>query len=724
MNGLRASCVFAFFVLLTPALAEPVAMRAPLSIIPEAARAQLGISTQKPVTGDAKLAPRAAARQMNRAVRAVASVPGSTFDSVQIGQLGALQDAPIGLEPGLGPDVWSGARLTYVVGQMSRLPEKFELQTLRALELQLHRGQAGAPAGTMEGMSWFGARLNRFLSLGDTDSVLALAQLTGAANIDAYVAAAVVDAHLARLDYESACARPQTKKNMRGFRTTKPYFLRLQIFCQMRAGQVEKVALAVELNEKSLDAHKWFADLAYRLSVGTTLGDLPPPPAQVDYLDIALARHGKISIPVDGSVLPRAAVPALAADSSQPTQTRLDAALQVIGDGLFPPEKFSEIALQADMRAIDARALPAPDGPQGRNAGLAFFVRYLDEATAAEKPRLLHMALHQARADGTWAAAVHILAEHLRTVAFADHGTASGPASLYVDSLRSVTLGLLYLNDFIAAENLLSQHAALPEIKALAGFTADIYDGSIAASTQLASLVSLDTLGSLASLDTVQTPTNNSVPDIAQTTDNLFISEYMNASGFDWAGFRQRHAAASRAAQAYLGQQVGVWQVFDPDGRSPALPPAFAAELGLDTPTPRQQRYGKLATNGWLGDLVLALVADFAEMPPAQLSGADLTYMLNALVMADQEKAARNLAREVLTRHLAALGPEDIAFLDPTREFDALPQPPVLEPGSEPIALDVSAAAPNEPSAELPVEDGIYFTADPPDNGRTDQPDG
>ena len=33
----------------------------------------------------------------------------------------------------------------------------------------------------------------------------------------------------------------------------------------MRAGQVEKVALAVELNEKSLDAHKWFADLAYRL---------------------------------------------------------------------------------------------------------------------------------------------------------------------------------------------------------------------------------------------------------------------------------------------------------------------------------------------------------------------------------------------------------------------------------------------------------------------------
>ncbi|MEC8132367.1 MAG: hypothetical protein VX099_01250, partial [Pseudomonadota bacterium] len=353
--------------------------------------------------------------------------------------------------------------------------------------------------------------------------------------------------------------------------------------------------MAVELNEKSLDAHKWFADLAYRLSVGTTLADLPPPPVRVDYLDLALARHAKISVPVDVSVLPRASVPALAADSGQPTQTQLDAALQVIADGLLPPEKFNEIALQADMRAIDARALPAPNGLQGGEAGLAFFVRYLDDAAPAEKPRLLHMALQQARADGTWAAAVHILAEHLRTVAFADYGTASGPASLEVDPLRSVTLGLLYLNDFIAAENLLSQYAALPEISALARFAANIDDGSIAASTQLASLVSLDSLGSLASLDTAQTPTNDSVPDIAQTTNNLFISEYMNASGFDWASFRQRHAAASRAAQVYLGQQVGVWQVFDPDGRSPALPPAFAAELGLDTPTPRQQRYGKLA---------------------------------------------------------------------------------------------------------------------------------
>ena len=154
------------------------------------------------------------------------------------------------------------------------------------------------------------------------------------------------------------------------------------------------------------------------------------------------------------------------------------------------------------MRATP-NSLQAPNGLQGGEVGLAIFVRYLDDAAPAEKPRLLHMALQQAGADGTWAAAVHILAEHLRAVAFADHGGASGPASLEVDPLRSVTLGLLYLNDFIAAENLLSQHAALPEISALARFAANIDDGSIAASTQLASLALPASVGSVeASLDT------------------------------------------------------------------------------------------------------------------------------------------------------------------------------------------------------------------------------
>ena len=81
----------------------------------------------------------------------------------------------------------------------------------------------------MDGMSWFGARLNRFLSLGDTGSVLALAELTGAANIDAYVGAAVVDAHLARGDDRSLCPTIAKEKYAR-FPRHKTLFFALADF--------------------------------------------------------------------------------------------------------------------------------------------------------------------------------------------------------------------------------------------------------------------------------------------------------------------------------------------------------------------------------------------------------------------------------------------------------------------------------------------------------------
>ena len=81
--------------------------------------------------------------------------------------------------------------------------------------------------------------------------------------------------------------------------------------------------------------------------------------------------------------------------------------------------------------------------------------------------------------------------------------------------------------------------------------------------------------------------------------------------------------------------------------------------------------------------------------------------------MADQEKVARDLAREVLTRHLAELGPEDIAFLDPAREFDALPPPADLEPAAQLAPAQAPAA-----------ETGVFFSGGQPENGLTDRPDG
>jgi hypothetical protein len=90
------------------------AMRAPLNIVPPAMQEAIGQPVGQRTGRNAKsdkLAPRVAARQSKRAVRAVAAAPGSETGIVQVGQLGALQDAPIGLESGYGSNLWRGARL-------------------------------------------------------------------------------------------------------------------------------------------------------------------------------------------------------------------------------------------------------------------------------------------------------------------------------------------------------------------------------------------------------------------------------------------------------------------------------------------------------------------------------------------------------------------------------------------------------------------------------------
>ena len=241
------------------------ALRAPLNIIPAPMQAAIGGQEQAPLVQD-KLAPTVAARQSKRAVRAVAAAPGAAGGIVQVGSLGSLQDAPVGLETGFGTNLWRGARLAFIAEQMRRLPENIGLVGLRDMELSLHRGATAAPVGTVDGTSWYAARLNRFLALGDTQSVLALEQLTGAATNDGYAAQALVRAHLGQGNAAAACAVARPKKTTAGWGDTLPFFMRVMVYCQLRGGEYEKASLALELNERTLGEDAVFRDIAYLLA--------------------------------------------------------------------------------------------------------------------------------------------------------------------------------------------------------------------------------------------------------------------------------------------------------------------------------------------------------------------------------------------------------------------------------------------------------------------------
>lgn len=450
-------------VLARPASAQQGegALRAPLNIIPFVMQDVIGAKSPASQTGE-KLAPRIAARQSKRAVRAVAAAPGSEGGLVQVGSLGTLQDAPVGLERGYGPDLWRGARLAFIADQMARLPTPLALDGLRDIELTLHRGATAAPIGTVDGTSWYAARLNRFLALGDTASVLALEQLTGAARADAYAAQALAKAHLGRGEPAAACAVPWPNKRLVGYGDTLPFFMRLLVYCQLRNGEFEKAGLALELNEKTLGADRLFRDIAYLMAAqvtpvfGTTeqveaakqAGNEPPLvlPNELKPLHIALLQLAGQPLPTSLTNIPAYMTASIAADYGQVPLVQLQAALAhavAVPRRQMPHDVFSQTAQLVDLSAwpdpyATLTLLPDTDeAEQGEEPGveaplppavfLAYSLRRVDMAEPAAQPRTLADVLRQANSVGLWAQATRLL--HDRLIAVSPEAAALEPAN-------------------------------------------------------------------------------------------------------------------------------------------------------------------------------------------------------------------------------------------------------------------------------------------------------
>ena len=461
--GIIAAAIMGFASV--PAHAQE-ALRAPLNIIPFAMQDAIGAKADSGQSRE-KLAPRIAARQSKRAVRAVTAAPGTEGGLVQVGSLGTLQDAPVGLEAGFGDALWRGARLAFIADQMARLPVPVRSAGLRDIELTLHRGATAAPIGTVDGTSWYAARLNRFLALGDTASVLALEELTGAARSDAYAAEALAKAHLGRGDAPAACAVTRPTKRTGGYGDTLEFFMRLLVYCQLRNGEFEKASLALELNERTLGADKLFRDIAYLMAAQVTPvfgtaqqadaaregGETPPLvlPNELKPLQIALLQLAGQPLPPTLNHVPPFMAASLARDYGQLPLVQLQAALDTVlatRRQSLPSDIFSQVAQLADLSAwpdpyaaVSGAVPPAaenssqPDSSQSEGqisaeaetqtdaldalsalpapVFLAYSLRRIDMAEADAQPRIMADVLRQALELGLWAEATRLLHDRL-----------------------------------------------------------------------------------------------------------------------------------------------------------------------------------------------------------------------------------------------------------------------------------------------------------------------
>lgn len=440
MRAPRFALIAGFALLSATPIMAQTALRAPLSIVPPPMQAALG-DTRIGNAGDAKLAPRVAARQMKRAVRAVAVTPGTDGDVVQVGQLGALEDAPVGLEVGLGDALWNGARLAFVVDQMARLPDRFALPGLYQLERRLHRGATAAPVGTVDGTSWFAARMMRLLALGDTQSAIDLEAETGAAGSDGYAARALVLAHLGRGDRAAACAVQRPKRGMSGRRDTLEFFMQMLVYCQLLDGAFEKAGLTLELNEKTLGKDALFRDMAYLIAAQAPLAfgtkadveaakaaqEEPPIvlPDELTPMQIALLQLAGQPLPDGLMNLPHYFMPAIAGDYAQPSALQLRAAHLAVRFGASP-ELFSQVAQLADLSAF---AGPLPSQTVTQDAVfLAQALRVIDATPSPEQPRLVAHFLRRALARQLWHDMVRLLDDRLATLSVPQAAMAeSGP---------------------------------------------------------------------------------------------------------------------------------------------------------------------------------------------------------------------------------------------------------------------------------------------------------
>ena len=472
----------AMLAMLAPlSVGAQTAMRAPLNIVPPLMQEAIG-QPQAKRTSD-KLAPRVAARQSKRAVRAVAAAPGSESSIVQVGQLGALQDAPIGLETGYGSELWRGARLAFIADQMARLPKDVPLAALREAELKLYRSTTAAPVGTVDGSSWYAARLTRFLALGDTASVLQLEQLTGAVTSDPYAARAVVLAHLGRGAGEAACAIAAPKRGTRGYADTLGFFMQLLVFCQLRAGEFEKAGLTLQLNEKSLGEDRFYRDLAFLMSaqaqpVFGTQEDVAaakeqekePPlvvPSVLTPMQLALLQLAGYGLSIDLRQLPPYFMQALAEDYAQPAVTQLGAALAAMRHGTVSAERFSQLSQLADLSAYQAPPMVANGvADDGVLEAAAIEDETTDEIAGAPAPSdavflalallkvdaqsptvedgagqaaMLRTVLAEAEARGLWRDMVLLLDDRLLNLTLAETAPAPFPADAPVSELTLAT---------------------------------------------------------------------------------------------------------------------------------------------------------------------------------------------------------------------------------------------------------------------------------------------
>jgi hypothetical protein len=116
----------------------------------------------------------------------------------------------------------------------------------------------------------------------------------------------------------------------------------------------------------------------------------------------------------------------------------------------------------------------------------------------------------------------------------------------------------------------------------------------------------------------------------------------------DWLAFEARLSNAAPAETLYMRRQLAVYHAL-----GVTLPETLLSDLVLLEEDATTARLNRLADNKWLGDLVLAQVAQFADKPVESFDAVDTRALLGSLRRAGAQEAAQVLAGDMLLSYTA-----------------------------------------------------------------------
>lgn len=118
----------------------------------------------------------------------------------------------------------------------------------------------------------------------------------------------------------------------------------------------------------------------------------------------------------------------------------------------------------------------------------------------------------------------------------------------------------------------------------------------------------------------------------------------------DWQAFEMQWASADVALRAFLRRELAIYY-----GLGAELPATLLDILALPALDSEQLRLKKLADNKWVGDFLLAVVANYGEVEPRDLQTQEVVLLLQGFRHIGLSAVADDLASELFTRASARL---------------------------------------------------------------------